>query len=368
MNSNNNPLKDIYYINIPEDFADTIGSFKLDKKIKLPIETQGIESWDSSTLTWEIIISAMLKLLAYSSDNSSNNDYYREFIKAVRPGIIQELTDSAIVKSQNKDFNLSEEIFLALKGLEPGDDRVLLNLAVFYEEKSDWHISNGEAILQSETLEEAKQLYIQLLSKDSILTDTYFNAGYFFIKIRNFDKAESCFDAFIEYSEDDEKINKAKEVLNNYTNILSNEDIFNKAYNAILDENENIAIEIMNEYLEQNESIWNALFLLGWAYRRLSKFQDAITSLEKASELNNKDLDIQNELAICYMEVGNFEKSQKSLEKALMIAPEDVKIISNLGIIQMKMGNNEMAIKYFETVLLFEPEDSIAKLYLEKLI
>lgn len=362
----NNPLKDIYYISIPESFSKNIESFIIDSSIKLPIETNGLDNWNPESLSWESIISAMLKIMAYDRENS-NTEYYREFIKAVRPNIIQELTDSAIFKSSENNFVLSKEIFMAIDGLEPNKDRNLLNLAVLYENESDWYKRKGDREKELESLEHSKMIYMQLLDNETILTDTYFNGGFFFIKIRDYEKAELCLTAFIEYSDDEDKIEKAKKLLSEYKNIINNEDVFGKAYNMILHDDEASAIDIINSYLTSNNGLWNAWFLLGWAYRRLSSFTEAITALEKAQDLNNKDVDIQNELAICYMEVGFYDKSQKSLENALKLNPEDVKIISNMGILQIKLGKIEEAIKYFETVLVYEPEDSIAKMYLKQL-
>lgn len=366
MNKINNPLKDIYYIAIPKSFTIDIESFAIDSSIKLPIETNGIENWEPESLNWESIISAMLKLMAYDIENT-NIEYYREFIKAVRPNIIQELTDSAIYKSSENDFILAKEIFMAINGLEPNKDRNLLNLAVLYENESDLYKRKGDKEKELESLEHSKTIYMQLLDNETVLNDTYFNGGFFFIKIRDYEKAELCLNAFIEYSDDEEKIEKARNLLSEYKNIINNEDVFGKAYNLILHEDEASAIKIINNYLTINTGIWNAWFLLGWAYRRLSNFTEAISALEKAQNLNKKDVDIQNELAICYMEQGFYDKSQKSLENALKSTPEDVKIISNMGILQIKLGKIDEAIKYFETVLVYEPDDSIAKLYLEQL-
>ncbi|QEN05758.1 tetratricopeptide repeat protein [Thiospirochaeta perfilievii] len=366
MENINNPLKDIYYISIPDNFKNEFDDFTIDKNILLPIETNGLENWEPKDLTWESIVSAMLKILAYNR-NHKDIDYYRNFVKAVRPNIIQELTDSAIFKSSENSFSLAREIFLALDGLTPGKDRNLLNLAVLNENEADWFGKKGDFQKQEELLNLAKEIYLQLLDRESVLTDTYFNGGFFFIKIRDFEKAELCLSAFIEYSDDEDKIEKAKEVLLNYKSIISNEDIFSNAYTAILNEEEPLAIEALISFLKDNENIWNGWFLLGWAYRRLSNFTEAINALETALKLNEKDVDIYNELAICYLEVGLFDKSQKALEKALQITPEDVKIISNMGILQMKQGNMDEAKKYFETVLVYDEEDSIAKLYLEKL-
>lgn len=361
-----NQLKDIYYISIPDTFKLSPETFKIDKDIKLPIETDGLDKWDSESITLEKIISAMLKIMVYDSDNNKI-DYYRDFIKSVRPSIIEELTDSAIFKSNVKEFKLAKEIFLAINGLEPQNDMNLLNLAILYEDESDWYKSKEDIKTQEELLSDAMEIYNELLAKESVLTDVYFNAGYFFIKVKNFDKAEICLKSFIEYSNNEDKISRAKKLLSEYKSILSNESILNKAYSLILNEKESEAINIIADFLIDNKNIWNGWFLLGWANRRLSNFSEAISALEKAISLNEKDTDTFNEIAICYMEMGDYTKSEKFLKKALSISPEDVKIISNMGIIELKKGNSDEAIRFFETVLVYEPNDSIARHYLDNI-
>lgn len=364
LQTENNYLKNIFFITLPDDTIDSIGDFKLDKNKKLPIETDDINTWNPEELTWEMIMSAMLKILAYDKNNE-DLDYYRNFIFTVRPNIINELTDSGIVKSKDKQFELAEEIFLAILGLRPEDDRNILNLAVLYEDKATLLEQNGNLNESEEVMNQANEYYNFLLNQDSVLNDVYFNAGYFYIKLKDFNKAEECFKSFIEFSDNEDKINQAKEILSNYKNLSQNNDLFNRAYKAILNDDESTCISLMSKLVEDDPNIWNAWFLLGWAYRRLSNFTEATRSLEKALELNRSDADIYNELSICYMEIGDYNKSQESLEKALSITPEDVKIISNMGIIELKRGNRDRARNFFETVLVLSPEDNIAKQYLD---
>lgn len=363
---NNNPLENIFYISIPEEFSGNFENLKLNKDIKLPIETTDISNFDAETLSWEMIISAMLKILAYNPEHE-NIDYYRDFVKAVRPNITEELTNSAIYKTQSKEFSLAKEIFLAIQGLTVDNDRNLLNLAVVYEEEADTILDEDNIDYKNQLMEQAGRIYGELLSRDSVLTDVYFNAGFYFNKIREFDKGNMCLESFVTYSDDDVKLKQAHEVLNHYKNLSGNEEFFNEIYGLILNEREDEAIKKLHLFVEDNE-IWNAWFLMGWAYRRISNFTEAVNALNSAIEINDKDSDTYNELAICYMENGNFTESQKALENALKITPEDVKIISNMGILQLKMGNKEAASKFFETVLIYEPEDNIAKHYLEQII
>ena len=363
---NSSPLKNIYYIELPATFKRNIEGIEIDSSIKLPIETDSIKNWDSTTLTWESIVSGMLKIIVYDPDHK-NIEYFKNFIKSVKPNIVNELIDSGIVKSHNKEYKLAKEIFLAVIGLDPENDSNSLNLAFLYEQQAESLIRANHKEQAQEILENTGNIYSTLLNRENILTSTYFNAGYYYFKVRAFAKAEACFLSFIEFSDDHEKIIKVKELLREYKNNSNDEDQLNKAYRLILEEQEPEAITLLIKYLEFNDTIWNGWFLLGWAYRRISNFNEAKISLERAMKLNTSDSDILNELAICFLELRDFTQCKNMLENALKESPEDIRIISNLGIVQLKLGNTDKAKRFFESALVFDPDDTISKQFLEQI-
>jgi Flp pilus assembly protein TadD len=361
------PLKNIIYISVPEDLATEIGEFQVDPSILLPVETSsGPEQWEAEELTWEQVIAGMLKVLAYDSDNE-NLDYYRSFVKAVRPEVINELTETAILKARNRDYDLAEEIFRALLGLQPEDPKSLLNLALLYEQRADAYDQMGNEELKNHYLDRTFELYAQLLTFDELPADTFFNAGHFFLKVQNFARAKELFQRFIEESEEEEKIREARRIVEKLKgqNLLDN--LFKEAYDFIRLGEEQKGIERAQRFLEEHPDVWNAWFLLGWAHRRLGNYQGGREAFLKALELEESEPDLYNELAICEMELGMLPESRRRLEKALRLEPENTKIMSNLGIVALKAGNEEEAKGFFASVLDLAPDDEIAKKYLEHL-
>ena len=79
----------------------------------------------------EMIFAGILTVLAYDNKNEYL-DYYRKLIISARPDIKQELTEAAILKTRNEDFDIAEEIFLSLRGLDPNDIAIILNTALFF--------------------------------------------------------------------------------------------------------------------------------------------------------------------------------------------------------------------------------------------
>ena len=140
-----NPLETIYYISIPNNFMPSQIAFKIDKNIKLPVQKKVDEapgSFNPSEITTEQILAGILTVLAYDKKNE-NLEYYRNIIKQVRPNIKKELCEAAILKTKNEDFDLAEEIFMALIGFDPEDPALILNMALFLDQRADSYRNSG---------------------------------------------------------------------------------------------------------------------------------------------------------------------------------------------------------------------------------
>ena len=361
------PLKNIIYISVPEELATEIGDFQVDPSVLLPVETSsGPEQWEAEELSWEQIISGMLKVLAYDPENQ-NIDYDRDFVRAVRPEVITELTETAIMKARNRDFDLAEGIFLALRGLTPEEPKTHLNLALLYEERADDYEKMGNENLKRHYLDRAFEMYSVLLQLEELPADTFFNAGHFFLKVQNFARAKELFERFVEESEEEEKVGEAQRILEKLEGQNLLDTLFKEAYDFIRLGEEQKGIERAERFLEEHPDVWNAWFLVGWAQRRLGNYQEGREAFLKALELEESEPDLYNELAICEMELGMLHESRRRLEKALRLEPENTKIMSNLGILALKEGKEEEAKGFFASVLDLAPDDEIAKKYLEHL-
>jgi Flp pilus assembly protein TadD len=136
---------------------------------------------------------------------------------------------------------------------------------------------------------------------------------------------------------------------------------FHEAYASLKDDKPEEALSRIRKFLEKNPDSWNAWFLLGWALRKLGRWEDGATAFRQAKEKGGANSDIHNELAICLIEIGDLKAARRELEAALRYDPENVKIISNLGVVSLKSGNTEEAMGFFRTVLELEPEDMVAR-------
>lgn len=363
---NIDPLKNIVYISIPDNIKN-IDQMPIDPSILLPVEIDPDSGYsDISNLSWEMIIAAALKILAHNPEHE-HAEYFRKLIPAIKPDIKVELTNAAIVKAGEKDFDIAEELFLSLTNLFIGDFTSELNLSLLYDERADSYHALDKSELAESYNELAFESYKRLLTDHPDSADAHFNFGLFYLKKSSFEKAVPHLEFFLKHGEDEDKKKKVDNILSQINAKAEIDDHFFQAYDMIKMGKEDEAIIEIKKYIERSPDVWNAWFLLGWALRRKEKYAEAVDAFTKALELGSDQLDLFNELAICLMELGRFDESRENLLTALKKEPENIKIISNLGIVSMKDNKPEAAKRYFKNVLTLAPDDKIAAEYLSRL-
>ena len=366
--------------------------FEIDPYILLPAELeQGEKSLDPSKLSWEMILSGMLKVVSIRGENTmpgsgaavkpgdifSESDlagippewieYYRRFVLTVKPEIYHEFTGATIVKVQNGEFDLALEISGVLEGLFPRSPGVLLNKALILEDRAAALEKNGHEAEKENA--EALEAYQQALSQEPVLPDTYFNAGFFFMRQREFARARDCFSRYLSSGEESEnsaeKMKQAQKIIKDISGQGLDDNSFREAYDCINQGKDEIGLSKIRGFIERYPMVWNGWFVLGWGLRKLGRYGDGLEALKKAEELGGGNCDVQNEAAICLMELGDLKGARKELEQALREEPENIKIISNLGVLAMRAGKKDEAAAFFRTVLELDPADPIAQHYLE---
>ena len=369
----NNPLNSVVFITLPEDFEISKKAMHIDTTIPLPVQlplgSNPEEPFDISTLSEEMILAGILTVLAYDKSNPNLN-YYRNIITNAKPNIKTELSEAAILKARNEDFEIAEEIFDALRGLDPEDMAIVLNTALFFDQRADSYRKSGLIEDADAYDNDAEYYYKQAMDSEPAIPDAFFNAGFFYLKQKNFIKGKECFEIYLAYvvdAKDEElgengiyKKQRAAEIIRDIENRNLDDELFKSAYDLICNEEEEKGLDKIRQFLEKNPKIWNAWFLLGWGLRRLGRYEDAKQAFDETVKLGGDNCDTFNELAICQMELGDLKGSKKTLLKAFQLEPENTKIMSNLGFISLKEGDIESARGYFTAVLEFDPEDKIA--------
>ena len=377
-----NSLESVYFITIPEDFKLSETALQIDTTIPLPVQKKDNApdapgSFNMDELTPEQVLAGILAVLAHDKQNQ-HLDYYRSIIKKARPNIEKELTEAAVIKAKNEDWDMAEELFLTLRGIDPENPAITLNTAVFLDQRAESYRRSGLHEDADAYDNDALEYYKDAMDAEPPLPDAFFNAGFFYLKQHNFIDAKDAFETYLALTcdvKDDElgengiyKKERAQEIINSISNDNMDDEAFKNAYKLISSGQEEKGLEEIRKFLSSNQKVWNAWFLLGWGLRRISHFDQAEQAFLQALNCGGeKSADCYNELAICQMEQKKLKEAKASLLKALELSPEDTKIISNLGYLSLKEGNRAEAQKYFTTVLVFDPHDIIAASELAKL-
>jgi Flp pilus assembly protein TadD len=373
----------VIFLSVPESLrhtaftAESETDFSIDPDIPLPVEVpeEGLSAAKAAMedLSWEMMLSGMLRVLAEGEARSDWLDYYRQFVFALRPGILVEFTEAAILKAKNGDTQLALEILDSLRGLCPGSPSVVLNRALVLEQIALQMQRHGRPETEA-AFEEARTAYEQAMSLQPPMQDAFFNSGFFFLGRKDFARARECFAVFAANAgeEDDEetggeKVKKAQALIKEIDASGLEDEAYMQAYALVRDGEEEAGMQVIRGFIEKQPGVWNGWFVLGWALRRLKRWEDAATAFGKALELGGSGSDTRNELAICLMESGDLKAARRQLETALREDCENLKIISNLGVLAMKSGRKDEAEGFFRTALELDPEDGTAKGYLDLL-
>ena len=368
-----NPLDTVYFINFSDDVKLSGKGIHIDPTIPLPVQKKDKDApgtFNMKELTEEQILAGLLTIMAYDSDNK-NILYYRSLLKNARPNLKKEMTEAAILKTKNEDWDMAEELYAVLRGYDPEDVPTILNSALFFDQRADSYRRNGLIEDADAYDDEALHFYKMAMDNEPAVPDAFFNSGFFYLKQYNFAEAKSCFETYLALTCDETddsmgenglyKKNRAQQLINQINNRNMDDDHFRAAHKLITNGEEEKGLEEIRAYLQKNPDVWNAWFMLGWGLRRLERYEDAKKAFEKALTLDGGETaDTYNELAICCMEENDLSKAKKYLEKALAMDSENTKIISNLGYIALKEGNPALAASYFQTVLEYDPNDKIA--------
>lgn len=360
-------LRRLVFIELPAALARPIGSFTPDPGVPLPLETgAAAERFDPRAITAEALVAGMLRLLAWRPEHEKA-EYYRGFVKAVRPGILAELSEAGIAKARNKDWEIAEEIFRALAGLYPEAPEPLLDLAILSEDRAELYAQSEREALAEEMDERAFGAYKRLLALEPPFPPAFFNAAFFFLRRRSFDRAASLFETYVKIGDDEDKKARAKEILEKLGKQGYLDNLFKEAFDFIRMGEEEKGLAKAGEFIAIHPEVWNGWFLVGWANRRLGRWEEGREAFEKALALGADGVDPLNELSICLLELGRIPEARRALERALKAEPENVKVIVNLGAIAVRQDRPGEATGFFRTALDIDPSDPAAKTWLERL-
>ena len=232
---------------------------------------------------------------------------------------------------------------------------------------------------QENKLEEAQDLYNQVLKIDPNHSNALNNLGVLFKQLKKSYEAVSCFEKLIKI--DPTNLNVLNTLGNTYKELKEIQKAIECYEKAIeIDQNYVIARNNLGVLLEQLGEFQKAKACyekvieidpkyvrahsnLGIVLRDLGEYQKAKTCFEKAIEIDPKYVRAHNHLGITLTKLEDYKKAIECYEKAIEINPDYIEAHNNLGIIYSESGEDQEAIKCYEKAIEINPK--YAKGYLD---
>jgi tetratricopeptide (TPR) repeat protein len=199
-----------------------------------------------------------------------------------------------------KKYNEAENSFLEILRLDRLNYEVLTELADLYFTKVN--------------VEKAKKFLYESLNICKTYPKTYYLLSKIYMIENDIEKVENCVDILIQLVPYDFYPYFLKGV------ILKQKKEFEKAY-----ENFNKAYSIL-----KNKNDYNSLLNLGILYREMGKIDEALKLFSRLINMFSDNIDLMNEIGICYAVKGEKEKAKVIWEKILKKNPDYLPAKENL--------------------------------------
>ena len=353
-------LRSLRYIKVPEGMRIESEGFRLDGNIMLPVQLKtGETRLKADDITLEAIVSGMLTVIAYDENNITAS-YYKDFVMTVDPTLPENLNKAAIAKEEQKDYEFSEELFLAVYHLLP-QTASCINLATLYSSMAVDAEEKGDEEKEDEYLLRAKGTLKDGLRRFGENEDILAELSSFEAFTGNLEEAKDYLDRYMAIASEGAKKQEMKELLHKIEIQLQNDEDIKEAYDFIMLGETGKAIEAAERFINQNPDTWNGYFLKAWALRKEGRYEEAKKNLMKCLELGERSADIYNELSISELEIGDRELAKTYLETAADLDPENLTVASNLSYLYLQDGDYDSAREYLEKARYLSGNDEIIK-------
>ena len=349
-------LDSIRYITLPKSMEEKITGFAIDSSIPIPVQLpDGHTSLDVDKVTLESIVAGMLVVIAYK-ENDRNIGYYRDFVLAAQPNAVEELNTAAIAKEHQKDYPFAEQLFLTVYHMLP-QSASCINLATLYSSwavyEKDQKDDKAEEFYLTKCLNTLEDGLERFGENEDILAEL----GSLHTYLGNLEEAQGYLERYMKVAEDGEKRQKLKKMLKDVTLRLDSDQEIRQAYDFMMLDEEDKALEAIEKFIAANPTVWHGHFIKGWALRRQKKYQEAEASLLKCLECGESNADIYNELSICALEKGNRPLAKSYLDTAVDLDPDNLTLTSNLAFLHLMDEEWDEAKEWIEKSRRLAPDD-----------
>ncbi|WP_129721439.1 tetratricopeptide repeat protein [Xylanivirga thermophila] len=238
-------------------------------------------------------------------------------------------------------------------------------------ENIDYMLDLAEVFTEMTYFDESNKLLFSILENDDSVSDCYFGLGCNFLGLQEYDKAEECFEKYLDRAPNGVYYEDAKELLE----ILRDEqfylDVFDefefidpKIYKmaskgkVLLDDGEyEKAARQLQKVLKLDPTLVFAKNNLALAYFCMSKLDRAIELSKEVLDVFPSNVHANCNMAIFLQEKGDSEGKQKYTNSILNLPTDDVEDLHKMAVTLCELKEHQKANIYLKMLLQYKPYD-----------
>lgn len=232
---------------------------------------------------------------------------------------------------------------------------------------AELHNFIGMALHKQGKIKEALNEFSLALENNPSYYEAYNNAGYMWLLLSNYDRAEAAFKQSLKYNPRYVPAIKNRQLLQKLLQGALNKKAFDLTEQAAQKYDYTEQIKLLQKVLHSDSSYAKAHNNIAVAYYYEDNIDSAYYHLRKALELNNQYPEAINNLGYLYKVARNYDAAIKLFMKALSLKPRYISALNNLGETYFLSGDKKNARRVFDTVLEIDPQNIVAKDWLAKL-
>ena len=250
----------------------------------------------------------------------------------------------------------------------------------------DAHLNLAEALVQADRLEEGLAASRIALEQRPDFANAHSNVGRVLLLMERFDEAEKHLSRALAL---DPRSNFARQ---NMAELLRKQGRYEQAiewFRAVLDHDPEYALAhaglgdalfYLNRYEESVESLTRFLalqpdssvtgplrILLGQALQKLARPDDAAKQYERALEIDPRNTDALDRLAMIRFGQKRYEETLSLYQKLAAINPDGAQVHANMGAVLHFLGRPAEALRNFERAFSLDPSLEMARTGLEEM-
>lgn len=229
-------------------------------------------------------------------------------------------------------------------------------------------------LIKDKKFEEAKRELSGLITEDEKDVEALKLLGLCYINLGEYKEGQGVFETVVKYKDDPTSwfyLANCYDNQDDYLHAIAAYEEVLRMRSEYLDAYKNLAIvyvknkepqkavDTVKKAMEfaQNDD-YTIYYIAGTACMATKNFDEAVTFLEKAIELNPEHSQLYNNLGTCYVTIGNLEKAYENFLKASEYDPNNSITYFNIASILQIQNKHKEACEYFRKAYIIEPQDN----------